>query len=652
MPVCPHPQCPCGHKNVPAEVLIGHVESSPWAALYFCGICRCVCKSESVLILHKQKVHKTGFAAVPSPKSQAASLGPPSSCRICSRVYSTVSALEQHYRDTPVHPKCTRCDIGFVDNAAIQAHVISTHRPITCNICNGLQVYGEDVAHHYKISPNHPSCPICDIGFKNKEAFDEHNNTKHPQFRCKTCNIPFGSVALLDAHYRESPRHPRCPECQLSFEDNLALVKHVIAIFNPLIKDSGRLILKTSQMSLHDAFSDASIITRSSRSPSPVCSFRGPSTRAVTPTRSVASPIPSLQRQSSVLTTTVNTAAASESSIPFGPPSVTSQLSPSSTSTPSLISRSATFSDQNIEQVASDERAELILDPKSAHMGVAASPQRPTPLSPPASISTRSIVAGASYRSDTVSPVSSAQSIFGRAASITSIPGEQTTTTVPHSDITLTHPVSLGEVSSTKGSMAGSARGRSPSRQSISSDFHKGGPGHSPRTASRASAKTVSLPPSHVVFPSPGQRERFRIAPANSTSRADSPAKSYDSGQFHLPRAEPPRQLSLTEDSPKATGEPRLTEKHPSSLAPGPTVGIEALNTSPQPAAILPPHERFVSHVYCRMCRRDPCRQPAATMCGHIFCYQCISSEVVKTSQCPVCEAPTLLYSIFRLHLA
>ncbi|KAH9057930.1 hypothetical protein EDB83DRAFT_1035210 [Lactarius deliciosus] len=312
MPVCPHPQCPCGHKNVPAEVLISHVESSPWAALYFCGICRCVCKSESVLILHKQKVHKTGFAAVPKavPSQQSQALLGPRTCRICSRVYSTVNALEQHYRDTPVHPKCTRCDIGFADNAAIQAHVISTHRPITCNVCNGLQVYGEDVARHYKISPNHPSCMICDIGFENKEAFDEHNNTRHPQFRCKTCNIPFGSAALLDAHYRESPRHPRCPECQLSFEDNLALVKHVIAIFNPLIKDSGRLILKTSQMSLHDAFSDASIITRSTRSPS-LCSFRGPSTRAVTPTRSVASPVPSVQRQLSALTI-VNTAAASD----------------------------------------------------------------------------------------------------------------------------------------------------------------------------------------------------------------------------------------------------------------------------------------------------------------------------------------------------
>ncbi|KAN0126193.1 hypothetical protein V8E53_015295 [Lactarius tabidus] len=457
MPVCPHPQCPCGHKNLTPDVLNNHVESSPWAALYFCAICRCVCKSESVLILHKQKVHKTNFSAAPTfaptlaptsvPTQQSrASLNPqtPHACRICDRAYVTASALVQHYRDTPVHPKCTRCNIGFVDNTAIQAHVIATHRPITCNICNGIQVYGEDVARHYKISTNHPSCTICDVGFENKDAFDEHNNTRHPQVKCKTCNIPFGSLALLDAHYRDSPRHPRCPECQLSFEDNLALSS------------------------------------------------------------------------------------------------------------------------------------------------------------------------SASYRSDTVSPVSSAQSIFGRAASITSIPREQTTTTVPHSDISLTHPASSAEeVSSTKGSLTGSARGRGSSRQSFSSDFLKGDPRHSPRTVSRASAKTCAA---HYL-------RRLQ---------------------------ELPRQLSLIDNLSKATGEPRLTRWHPSSFVPDPTAGPEALNTTPQ----LPSRERFVSHVYCRMCRRDPCRQPAATMCGHIFCHQCISSEVVKTSQCPVCETPTLLYSIFRLHLA
>jgi len=50
MPTCPHPICPCGHKNVAPEALINHVQSSTWAALYFCAACKCVCRSEIALI--------------------------------------------------------------------------------------------------------------------------------------------------------------------------------------------------------------------------------------------------------------------------------------------------------------------------------------------------------------------------------------------------------------------------------------------------------------------------------------------------------------------------------------------------------------------------------------------------------------------------
>lgn len=123
------------------------------------------------------------------------------------------------------------------------------------------------------------------------------------------------------------------------------------------------------------------------------------------------------------------------------------------------------------------------------------------------------------------------------------------------------------------------------------------------------------------------------------------------------------RQPSSTESIPKA--EPPQMEK----LLTPPTPTVVATYSNAKPQTELTPDERLVSYVYCRICRRDPCRQPAATMCGHVFCYQCvlsvslfllvlltstarcISSEVVKKSRCPVCEAPTLLYSIFRLHL-
>ncbi|KAI0252960.1 hypothetical protein BJV78DRAFT_258234 [Lactifluus subvellereus] len=653
MPVCPHPKCPCAHKNVPAEDLINHVQSSPWAALYFCGICRCVCKSETVLIHHKQKIHKTSFAAVPSQPTRASSANCP--CRICDRAYSTANALEQHYRDTPVHPKCTRCNVGFLDNTAKQAHVASVHRPITCNACNGLQVYREDVSHHYKISPRHPSCAVCDIGFENGEAFDEHNITKHPQFTCRICNLSFGSAALLDVHYQESSRHPRCPECLLSFEDNLALIKHVIAIFNPLIKDSGKLILKTSQMSLHDAFSDASIISHVSRSSSVVRSLRDPSTGALSPTRSIASSVPVPQRQVSTPPTNLSPAAASDRGIPTGDgiPLAPHYSSASSISSPSLISRVASMSDEVVDLGVPEERAEPMHNLALTLPNVTTSLQHSPALSAAGSLSTRSVVAV----SETGSPVSSAQSIFGRALSITSIPGKQVAATVPSSGVTLTSSV----ISSAKESIVGTTRSRASSVQSFDSVPRTTGPGRSPGAVSPSSSvRTVSPPPSHAVFPTTSQRGRFKIVSVNNTSRANSLPKSHDSERFHSPEpvnartttstfatSTSPRLPSPTESMTK-TG-PRLAERSLPLFTPGPTIGVSY--PSAQPQTDLAACDRLVSYVYCRVCRRDPCRQPAATMCGHVFCYQCISSEVVKTSRCPVCEVPTLLYSIFRLHL-
>lgn len=52
----------------------------------------------------------------------------------------------------------------------------------------------------------------------------------------------------------------------------------------------------------------------------------------------------------------------------------------------------------------------------------------------------------------------------------------------------------------------------------------------------------------------------------------------------------------------------------------------------------------------------SPVRSRRSIFLPNMFIYvggysRCITSEVVKTSRCPVCEAPILLYSIFKLHL-
>lgn len=70
----------------------------------------------------------------------------------------------------------------------------------------------------------------------------------------------------------------------------------------------------------------------------------------------------------------------------------------------------------------------------------------------------------------------------------------------------------------------------------------------------------------------------------------------------------------------------------------------------------------------CRACRRETPDDITATMCGHVFCNRyvsfleataltdvvmgrCIVDAVIKTSRCPFCSTPTLLYCLFRLDL-
>jgi hypothetical protein len=91
--------------------------------------------------------------------------------------------------------------------------------------------------------------------------------------------------------------------------------QHVIAIFNPLIKDSGRLILKTSQMCARDAFSDASAVSPATRSPSVARSVRESWVAGITPTRSVASPVSVIQRHVSTSPPIQSPAVASVSDV-------------------------------------------------------------------------------------------------------------------------------------------------------------------------------------------------------------------------------------------------------------------------------------------------------------------------------------------------
>ncbi|OCH87140.1 hypothetical protein OBBRIDRAFT_176751 [Obba rivulosa] len=60
-----------------------------------------------------------------------------------------------------------------------------------------------------------------------------------------------------------------------------------------------------------------------------------------------------------------------------------------------------------------------------------------------------------------------------------------------------------------------------------------------------------------------------------------------------------------------------------------------------QPAPMATAVKQLLWH--CRLCLQDPCHEPTATICGHIFCHKCIVNELGRNRACPVCKRVMLV---------
>ncbi|KAF8636359.1 hypothetical protein AX16_011010 [Volvariella volvacea WC 439] len=131
----------------------------------------------------------------------------------------------------------------------------------------------------------------------------------------------------------------------------------------------------------------------------------------------------------------------------------------------------------------------------------------------------------------------------------------------------------------------------------------------SPSSSIASSSKMIRNVPSPVTPPSDIEEESSQLA-ASVLSKRDEDAMS-----------------AIGEDGDLGDGE-----------------RAEAPAKNPLPSKRPPLH--------CRICKIDRCLDVAATFCGHVFCYGCITQAIINKPSCPVCATPTLLYCIFRLDLA
>ncbi|KAJ6616431.1 hypothetical protein B0H10DRAFT_1394625 [Mycena sp. CBHHK59/15] len=87
--------------------------------------------------------------------------------------------LPAHYLNSSSHPACVLCNVGLKDDAAYDEHAASEHPERRCIPCKRQFTSRDDLHSHYLSSPVHPKCSQCNMGFVDDNAFNSHNIAEH-----------------------------------------------------------------------------------------------------------------------------------------------------------------------------------------------------------------------------------------------------------------------------------------------------------------------------------------------------------------------------------------------------------------------------------------------------------------------------------------
>ncbi|TFK41498.1 hypothetical protein BDQ12DRAFT_387347 [Crucibulum laeve] len=565
----------------------------------------------------------------------------PLTCPQCdNRLFSNKEALMQHMKSSSSwHPFCSICDRRFTSNTAYEAHMVAKHPPtFDCNVCSRSYHAQFALEDHYRGSPAHPNCPVCGRGSKDAATNEEHHRAAHPRVPCEPCGGKIFYEEMLGRHYTESSDHPSCPHCAKGCKDEEAIIQH-IQDFHPELRCESCALDFDSMDAINDHY-----LTSLMHPKCPHCrlGFKENDQR----TTHIQEVHPSLGDSEGVVSKNIK----------------------------DVITRSTHL-----------HSPQLQLDTKFA------SPLRDVmPLFSPAKLlrpghlvnKTRTVdeawAACENVQLNPPSPISSIVTFPTTAAPLVKANNTQfgsTTRRRSDSDILLEEAFSpiMEEMAPQRLDChprlyLGSARtAAAMTRAMVPYSFSNQHTG----TGRDSSLSTSSL---YTAWPS--YKVQSTTATSESSLSPHSPQVMSPVGLSALPQVSPlaSTPLDLCIDIPEAQ-KPLPTSPSASSfvLTTSADLSIHTPSGSPHKSEIaqdfhesvpeeeggghrLPSIDRPVTSastllLHCRLCQKAQCEEITATMCGHIFCYRCITKEVINTSSCPVCEAPTLLYCLFKLKL-
>ncbi|KAI0634789.1 hypothetical protein C8Q77DRAFT_1156178 [Trametes polyzona] len=543
-------------------------------------------------------------------------------CVPCSMQFSSSEALSIHMKYFSSHPKCPQCNSAFIDQSQLDMHLKLAHPAgspkFKCTKCE-CDVALADREKHFRESPNHPVCSICNTGFLDDAALSTHLSSAHIEFRCSACQRQFRSREDLQQHFLTSPMHPHCALCEIGFIDDPACDKHM-EINHP--RPPPR--LPTPSMT-----------------PTPVTAS------VVTASVSTGYVVPSHFKVMELLVKVIPSSVEVQRSTQSSPLVQRPSLSIVNTAVTTVLKEKSEIDDDSYETVEA-----------SSHVQRAVS----EPTLPTASSMGPSSVQGVQMyasRSPTVSEQSFDDMVRKRGSLMRHPDSESTlsirsvSTESSHSYLRSPIPVTstsearaTGPFSAVVESTYGVSESELPQaprpplfpqrRPSVSSVSVSERMSQQPH-ASRAPSRAVDAPTTRSVVQS------------STHSRAPTPASART--PIRPLASRPLSRVSVLSASRQPTASP---SQKPSTTAVEPALlsdsegTVEAAPVAPKLKGVArTPGKPGAVSWHCRSCLQDPCVAPTATVCGHIFCTACIIQELAKTGACPVCGKLMLL----RLHV-